>query len=333
MFFLSISLSANSNPYSEYVSEEDYEYFWSLVIEYFRNEKIVISEFPEDGSVEVLEVPEDNNNADHPLYYFAKSRFYMDNLIFMCLQYEKAAWVEIVNGHFGRIKDSVIFEREINEKINDFQVAKEYLKVRLYPLSYELYLKTAIYESFVPETFSAVVFDYPFAVKIADKMHLDSWGLTEKEVFDIALDNTLKSIELKIEEFPIQGGHIINGVFGETVFTATDIYTLHNSDEHMGTYGTIYAIPNNTGFVFYPIEDNEAMVSVSVQLVFMAGQMYNSGVGSISPELYWLYDGQFYLIEQNQEVGTINFPDRYKELLKGEYNISGNKYTNLHKPK
>jgi hypothetical protein len=141
---------------------------------------------------------------------------------------------------------------------------------------------------------------------LADR-DVERFGL--EELRNTGLVNLLAEPFGNWEEIEVLPGVSFTRVLGESVFTASRMLTL--TDVIRRTYGDVptpdgilVCVPTRHQLAFHVVQDSGVMPTLPAMARF-ALSVYDSGVGPVSPHLFWHQDGQLHLLSRLDEDGAL----------------------------
>ena len=233
------------------------------------------------------------------------------NLAQGCAQSSKEDWEGIISSHFEKVFHADSESQEYESKKGRFEDIKDQLRLQLYPENYldGIDIKEeVVYRTDIPGTLSVLVIDLPSNIVTLRRSDANIWNISEDELFQVALSNTLKSVET---EHSVQdGGEVdLHVIAGEDILSAVSVFNLKKVKDCVGTHGAIVSIPTRHFIISYPIEDLSVVKAIQAVAVIASG-MNQAGPGSLSPLIYWYKDGVFKNQTYSIEGDKFNFaPD------------------------
>jgi hypothetical protein len=104
-------------------------------------------------------------------------------------------------------------------------------------------------------------------------------------------------------------------VENEFLFAPNFLFEFHNHPNLIGSYGSLFSIPNGDRLLIYPIENVET-ASALFALAKMGQYFYESQSEPFSPSVYWYNKTSFQLIPLNVEDPDYNlFPEDFLMVL------------------
>ena len=212
------------------------------------------------------------------------------NLAQVCNQDTVEEWAHHIQMHFDAMARSDKECAEIESQMNDFSAIRDRIGVRLG--SPDMPLDTLISRQDIPGVASYIVIDLPSSMVSVNGDTVNKWGVSTRQLFDIALENLRKSGRPEHRNFEIEKGLSIITAFGDSFFTASHALLLSEYPQFVGPHGSLVAIPHRHALLCYPIRDVN-VVGVVHHLWSIAQGMEREGPGSISPQIYWYFQGKF----------------------------------------
>mgnify|MGYP000971429415 CR=1 FL=1 len=168
-------------------STKDYTIFLNIVKKELK--EIHIQNYEEHFNEQYFIIKEKND------YFDIGTEVGLTNLYNVCVQNDKSQWKSIIKDYFSQIKKGRAEEKEILPKLEKIETAKEYLRIRLYPIDYKKKIsQSSITDCSTDDYIGVVVIDFPSAVKALSNEYIKKWSITEKEILKIAKENGLKTI-------------------------------------------------------------------------------------------------------------------------------------------
>lgn len=218
-------------------------------------------------------------------------QFGLGNLAQLCNQSPRRFWAKLIADHFDMVLQTAkSAESSLDRFENDFEAAREVLKVRLYPSDMPN-RDFMVFREPADGLIAALVYDLPQSVASVHKDHAEKWGKSEDELFALGLENVKAEglIQPSIVEVP--GGATVTALTGGSFFTASHLLFLSDYLKPENELGAVACVPHRHTVMFHPIQD-EMAVSAMNALIPAAFGMFQEGPGSISPYLYWYHDGK-----------------------------------------
>lgn len=272
--------------------------FQDLVKEYFLKKGYKEIQIDDQGFIEL--------NGSH------ENRYGIWNVAQVCSQSSVEEWGEIINGHFEKIFQIPTEASEYLLKKDDFNKIKNDLRLQVYPHDYLDHIgfrkEEVVYKSDIPGTVSVVVIDLPSTLQALTWPDAKMWGLEEKEIFAIALANTLEYLKRSNDsrEGILDTESKIHYLEGSDLLTAVQILNSEWVNTFSGTYGALISIPTRHLVLCYPVNDL-GVVKATQTLGSITSQINNAGPGSLSPLLYWYYNKNFVVLPYSIIDNKFNF--------------------------
>ncbi len=290
-------------------TDKNYNNFINIVKKELK--EIHIQNYEEHFKEQYFIIKEEND------YFDVGTEVGLTNLYNICTQNDKSQWKKIIKDYFSQVKVSRDEEKSILPKLEKFETAKEYLKLRIYPIDYkEQISKSSIFESDTGDYISVVVLDFPSAIRNLTKEYTEKWNLSEKEIFEVAKENTLKNNKEEFEEYKITDTFSVSVMLSDTnIFVTSSIYDLNKKCNTISEYGAFVAIPNRYGIVLKNV-NKETINNDIVQMMGLVNYMYQQGPTSITNTIYWFDGNNFFKVIHDPSKGLIKLPDELMKVLK-----------------
>lgn len=240
----------------------------------------------------------------------------LHNLAQICLQAPPREWRQVIAGHFDQMLALRQMSAVLDRLGTDWEEARPYLKVRLYPpeLAHQGQL---VYWAPFEGVIAALVYDFPDSVGSVAPDHVKHWGVERQELFRIGLDHVRQSAPPADENVDLGDGAAVRLLSSEDHFTATRVLFLEEHLQPVPELGAVVGVPHRHAIVYHPIVDEMVLPAVMAMIPIVRG-MFQEGPGSISPELFWWQPGRFVRLpveEADREV-TFRVPEAFqREVL------------------
>lgn len=276
------------------------DYFLAIVGEYFR--KLEITFALEDDVV----VVEDDR--------FGGQRLGLYNLAQSCAQTDVDAWPEFIGDHFDLMQEAFVFDQEFVQRVHDFDYARNYLSLRIYPEDYADHA-IIIQRPVAPGLMAMLVFDQPHAVTNVQPDQLKPWNVELDALFELAAQNAREAYEFpyrKIEVDEVELYYLAE----DHLFVANAVLDVVQGNLAPGKKGMLATLPTRHVAMFYPVDTLETVKAVGT-MMRMAYEIYADGPGSISDRVFW-YDGSdFHVIPYAVEDQKLQVmpPQNFVDML------------------
>ena len=241
----------------------------------------------------------------------------LTNVAQVCKGNELINYKERVREHFEALVRTNQFGREFDKIIDDFELVKEYIAVRLYKTDFipETAREVTMGKPFAGDIFAMLVFDLPDAITSITSDQANKWNKTLDELFEKGIKNIKEKYPLEIskEQFHefqiwfIQGDHF---------FAPNIVFDFDQQQKLMGSKGSLIGIPHRHAVISYPIENIEVVEAINALIPTIYG-MNEEGPGSISNNIFWYKDGHYENLPYKMEDSQIQFypPENFLDLL------------------
>lgn len=242
------------------------------------------------------------------------------NLVKSVLCEERKDWQVKTAEYFDRLNQDKELEEEV---LLNFEKAKEYLTVRLHPLStYEnepqkSHIETLVYKVDIPETYSLLALDLPSRFHILTIDEINVWGIERTNLFKIAHDNLQDKIETIQAQQHDWDGAVFYTLFDRDYSASYCIDFANNCDNLIGENGSLISFPTRGSIFVHPISD-KGQFNIGYNLIVeKTNKFFDDDPGPISRNIYWHYENKFTLFEMtwNNEEVTYNIPRQLHDIL------------------
>lgn len=224
---------------------------------------------------------------------------------------------EIVEEHFENLAKGFQFDTEFKNNIDNYEKVKDYLGVRIYPLSYPqtVGIENTMGKVMADDLYATLIFDTPFSVSTIKPQQAEKWGETDDDLFTWGVTNMKRKYPIEVIQQSF-GGFDIWIASADHFYSANIILDHTQMEELSGPHGSLVGIPHRHAALIYPIKNLKVTEAVSPIIQTVNG-MYNEGPGSISTGLYWYKNKDLTEIPYNIEEGKLQIipPDAFVEML------------------
>lgn len=220
--------------------------------------------------------------------------------------------------------DNLSKDKELeNDILLDFVKAKEYLTVRLQPITnyqdepYKSHVETLVYKVDIPETYSLLALDLPNRFHILTIDEINVWGIDRNNLFEIAHNNLRDKIENIQAQQHDWDGAIFYTLFDRDFSAAYCIDFANNCDNLIGEKGSLISFPTRGSVFVHPISDKGQFNVGYNHIAEKTNKFFDDDPGPISRNIYWLYENKFTLFEMTWNNGelTYSIPEQLHDLL------------------
>ncbi len=217
----------------------------------------------------------------------------MSNLVRDFLDARRSRRDAVVSRHFETLVRARTEMDQINAQLKDFNVVRDKMKVRLHPESYRAQCVAAKIHSRVPARgiVATLVCDLGRMNVSLNQDTTKPWGLTEDELFALALKNVRAEGRLDLVPSP-DPSFPCDAFEGGTYYAATRALFLDEYLDANDRLGYVVAVPSRYVILHHKIRDR-SILSVLPRMQWAVDEMVRREPGPISPLLYWWRGGVF----------------------------------------
>ncbi|MGC1375849.1 MAG: hypothetical protein WA821_06500 [Anaerolineales bacterium] len=244
------------------------------------------------------------------------------NLAQVCHQHNKNQWERIVDAHFQQLEK--IKNTALEKNTASFADNIDALAIRLYP---DGTLKNAgsdniFYRKDLYGTISTLVLDLPDSIMAVTPKMVNSWGKNSDELFSLGYQNVVKLCKPDIVEIVLAGDiKTLMISKSDNYLTATYILLLENFPKCTGAFGALVSVPLRDIVVCYPFENSQNMDRAMRVLADTTLDVYKAGPGSVSPYLYWYYEGKFETIYYDEGKRKLTLPPELARVTHSDLSV------------
>ncbi len=236
-----------------------------------------------------------------------------------CLGKDEVASKQEITNFFEQHKNLKIQIKEFASKMTDFNFMKSYLKIRIYSDQLKLqYENHGIVKNSYKGIIEVIVVDLPSGIGSLEKKYLDIWKKTESEIYLIAKNNTVKSLDQKFEKAEVaKSGEEFYLLSSDTdLFVTSCFLDLKKTNLPTGKFGTLISIPNNTVIVALPLNDKEKINQFCMNFMGLVDYMYvTEETKPISNNLYWVNGNEILLIDKDLKTKKLIYPAQLQAII------------------
>jgi len=242
------------------------------------------------------------------------------NLVKSVLCEERKDWQVKTAEYFDRLNQDEELEEEV---LLNFEKAKEYLTVRLHPITtyqdepHQSHIETLVYNVKIPDTYSMLALDLPTRFHFLTVDEINVWSEEKSKLFEIAYNNLRDKIENIQEQRHDWDGAIFYTLFDRNYSAAYCIDFANNCDNLIGEKGSLISFPTRGSVFVHPISDNGKFNIGYDHIVEKTNKFFDDDPGPISRNIYWFYENKIALFEMIWNNGelTYNIPKQLQDLL------------------
>jgi hypothetical protein len=183
----------------------------------------------------------------------------------------------------------------VHDIIEDFDKASKYLAVRIYNQDFmgSFKLEELAHRKDLEGTVTVLVLDLPDSVESILKTNIEKWNKQPEELYALACDNLKEKFKREVEKMD----NNFLKLSGEDIFVTSDALFFERNKKCIGTFGSIFCLPNRDLLVSVPI-NNDLDVEVGLQLMipFAEETFDKSEDMAITRHIFWHYQGKNELI-------------------------------------
>ena len=291
------------HEWANFFSDERYDLFNQLIVNYFsqKDNQINFS----DGYVYIT-------NDTLSLGYMG-----LMNLAQICNQNHPDDWSEIISSHFNLLINSKKEENEILSNINNFEVIKNYIGIRLHSIEYinAIGQENTIFKKITDDIIALLIFDLPSSIKNIKPEEANMWKIESEELFNLGINNIKTKYHYEKLEEVINDIRIIL-IQSEDLFCTNVLFNIESDDDLIGKYGSLVGVPHRHAALIYPIDDLEVVKAINLLIPLIVG-MEKEGPGSISNNLLWYYENTFINLPFEYNDKKLDFfpPNKFVDVL------------------
>ncbi|NRB54160.1 MAG: hypothetical protein HRU41_41315 [Saprospiraceae bacterium] len=286
--------------YEHLVSERQYFRILAYICRYFEENNYSLTEITE-GSLIVLDEQE-------------KMDISLDNLIKRLSNNAEEGWKQDIYTYF----DQLLEHTNTEELFANFELAKEYLTLRLYGDQIDTHSEqdALVFRQDLAGTYSVLSLDLPTKFQVILKSEIENWSVDEETLFQIALQNANQ-----------QAVETAHGYWEETEilavfsneYAAIKLLELEqNFEDSVGEHGALAAVPTKGTVFIHPMRSLDTNLNEALSLIIRQGNLiYESDPGPITRNLYWYHQGQFYAfnMQMKEEGLSYQLPTALEDYL------------------
>lgn len=242
----------------------------------------------------------------------------LENIAQIYHQASESEKKSVVHDFFNSLRNDEKLGKQIEDNIDNFELVKPYLGVRIYPSEYldQIGDSNVVIRHDFPGSVSVLVLDLPTTVSSIKPELTKKWNLKTDELFRIGIDNVTTKYQPEISLEIITDKVSVWLISSENLFTTTHLFHLHNHAELIGEYGSLVLIPHRHTVLIYPIDNLKVVEAIKI-LIPLGQNMYSEGPGSISASIMWYHAGAFINLPYSVSNTKVNFtpPQEFNDVL------------------
>ncbi len=289
--------------WADFFTEDEYSNFIIAVSQYFH--QLAVPFKIEQGVL----IPEKDS--------FGFGQLGLLNLAQRCKQAVAEQYETMVFEHFDSMRRSHQFTAEFESYIDDFERVEGYIGLRLYAYDYiaQLGEDKVLGKPFAEGIYAMLVFDLPDTVMNIQPEQLEVWGKSFDEIYALGISNIKQKYEFDFRREEIEDIELYFSV-NDHFFTGNLLFDLERYEGALGKKGALVGFPHRHTIMFKPINSMEFIQTLNFLISATYG-MYQEGPGSVSPYIYWYYEGRLIHLPYELEENTLRFipPQEFNDML------------------
>lgn len=233
-----------------------------------------------------------------------RSEFGLLNLHQMSMtlaQAPESEWENLAASFFAAMLASRHEMAEFEKDEHDFEKAKKFLAVRIWPEEFLQLPRGKDYDGknlelicrrHMEGLLSVLVYDFPSGIRQVLPDVLAKWSKTEEEAFAAAEVNMRESVPRDYKIVAGEGEAPIYLFADENFLTASRALLLDDTPEVLGKAGAVIGIPTRQIMLVLPLSDESALERLA-HLVMLVLKLGNGQPGQISDQVFWFHDGRY----------------------------------------
>ncbi len=292
-------------PWAHNLDAEGFRTFVALVERYFAERQIPAQVKADEGVVQ----------AESGVFERA-SVLGLQNVAQSCAQVAIERWPSLIAEHFDCIFAVSDDQNALMVDVGDFDKVSERLRARLYPVDLLSQSVETIHRPGPEGTIEVIVLDLPTTVRTISQSEAKRWGLEAPELFEIGRRNLRRAGSLKRTAVTLYPGVEIQLYSGDPYYAASHALLLDAYLPDALPHGALVGLPRRDVMLLHFIRNIGVAEAIGSMLQSIVG-MYAEGPGSLSPHLYWFWQGVFITLPYELDGDALDFspPLDFVELL------------------
>jgi len=232
----------------------------------------------------------------------------LTNLRQVCNQHPETEWAALVGQHFDAV--FAVVEHGVDP---DWEVARPHLRIRVYPPESVIAPDESFVWQLAPDLFAVVMYDLPTALFSVKQEAARPWGKGRDGLWAAGLENMAREPAPKITNIGSEAVPVL-AIESESYYTATHVVWLDRHVSMNPDLGAVVGVPSRHLLVAHPLRNLGALTAIT-QMIIGAGSVFDSGPGSITPNLYWWRGGSLTHLPSDRQARSLTPPDGFVQLL------------------
>jgi len=216
----------------------------------------------------------------------------LGNLAKICGTCEPDHWPAVIREHFDNI--SRIKQDDISGQVRNYHDVKKLLKIILQPGEYIQTAEKSVCREVAEGVVASLVYDFPQYTATVLRSRVDNWDIGKDDLFEIALENTIRDHPLELQELDVEGVKL-SIVRTDHFFAASHALHLAPFVPSDCPHGVLLGIPIQYSLFMHTIRDLSAVDAIMKMLRLVRGINENEP-RPVSDQLYWWNDGNLTII-------------------------------------
>ncbi|HVN55665.1 MAG TPA: hypothetical protein VMT46_15125 [Anaerolineaceae bacterium] len=279
-------------------SPSDYFDFLNMVLAYLRRRQVDFT-----LRVDALYLGENGSRID------------LEVLARQCAGQDRGQWRGTIEAYFQ--SSPAILAATKTPAHLDFSQIAPLLAICLQPTGTLIAVgkENLVYRVDLEETASVLMLDLPGNLQMVSPAEAASWGKEKTELFEISLENAFQQAPIERSTRELAPAIEVKVWTGSSPFTSVHTLVLSRHPEVIGQHGCLFAVPNRGTVICCPVDDERILATMGA-LTALVIEAYEGEPGSISPHLYWFFQGRYHFLPVDLRRKNISVSDGLNSLLK-----------------
>ncbi|MCW1967632.1 MAG: DUF1444 family protein [Anaerolineae bacterium] len=242
--------------------------------------------------------------------------FGLQNLMQLCAQASERKWAQLVRSHFDSILNTSDDENALKIDMSRFAQIAGLLRARLYPENIRTHYADLVTRNGPIGTLEVLALDLPTTVRTVARSEAEAWGFDFDELFEIGRQNLRNAGLLSRRTVMINQSVPLTLFSGDAFYGASHALILNEYLPANLPHGALIGIPKRDVLLMHEIR-NAGVFDAIPAMIQVIVNMHRDGPGSISPNLYWVYDGEIIYLPTKLVKGDLSFdpPPEFSKVL------------------
>ncbi len=260
------------------LDNKQFKALWGSALEWFSDHGVEVIADEKEGTIEAQSG------------FLQGSHFSLLNLARLAAKMKPDEVAATVKGFLQSQWDST--EEAALVKSHGYERASPQSRIRLFAVDPEMEPHSMAGKDVAPNLKAVICLDLSQSTVSVTMDELESWGVSLEDAFNQAMELTLQDFKDYFEDdLPLLAGKKYAFEVQESFFVSSVILCLPELFDHPPRFGILAGVPTRSVLLCTGLDDQVPKQEFE-ELNRLTTSVFNCKSGPVTPELYWLYEGE-----------------------------------------